>query len=53
LLRITQQELGALAGLSRQALSALQCTGVVRVASSGVRVVSLDGLRTYRAGDSR
>jgi len=56
LLRIPQQELGYLAGLSRQrvnqALLALQSSGVVHVEYGGVRVVSLDGLRTYRAGDN-
>ncbi len=57
LLRITQQELGYLVGLSRQrvneALMALQAAGLVRVEYGGVRVVTLDGLRAYRAGASR
>jgi CRP-like cAMP-binding protein len=52
-LRITQQELGYLVGLSRQrvnrALVALQQAEVVRVEYGGVRVLSLDGLRAYRA----
>ncbi len=52
-LRITQQELGYLVGLSRQrvnrALVALQQAGVVRVEYGGVRVLSLGGLRCYRA----
>jgi CRP-like cAMP-binding protein len=49
LLRITQQELGYLVGLSRQrvneALNALQERGVIRVEYGGVRVVDLDRLR--------
>jgi len=53
LLRITQQELGYLVGLSRQrvneALSALQAAAVIRVEYGGVRVLDLDGLRRYRA----
>jgi CRP-like cAMP-binding protein len=52
-MRITQQELGYLVGLSRQrvnrALLALQQAGVVRVEYGGVRVLSLGGLRGYRA----
>ncbi len=52
-LRITQQELGYLVGLSRQrvnqALDALQAAGVVRVEYGGVRVLSLDALRSYRS----
>ena len=52
-LRITQQELGYLVGLSRQrvnqALDALQAAGVVRVEYGGVRVLSLDALRGYRS----
>ncbi|MEO5846095.1 MAG: Crp/Fnr family transcriptional regulator [Caldimonas sp.] len=52
LLRITQQELGYLVGLSRQrvneALQALQERGVIRVEYGGVTVVDLDGLRTIR-----
>ena len=54
LLRITQQELGYLVGLSRQrvnqALDALQVAGVVRVEYGGVRVLALDALRSYRSG---
>ena len=54
LLRITQQELGYLVGLSRQrvneALHALQAAGVIRVEYGGVRVLDLDALRRYRAG---
>jgi CRP-like cAMP-binding protein len=52
-LRITQQELGYLVGLSRQrvneALAALQAAGVIRVEYGGVRVLALDGLRSYRS----
>ena len=53
LLRITQQELGYLVGLSRQrvneALHALQAAGVIRVEYGGVRVLDLDRLRAYRS----
>jgi CRP/FNR family cyclic AMP-dependent transcriptional regulator len=49
LLRITQQELGYLVGLSRQrvneALRALQAAGVIRVEYGGVRVLDLERLR--------
>ena len=52
LLRITQQELGYLVGLSRQrvneALRALQAAGVIQVEYGGVRVLDLDRLRSYR-----
>ncbi|MBL8314744.1 MAG: Crp/Fnr family transcriptional regulator [Rubrivivax sp.] len=52
LLRITQQELGYLVGMSRQrineALGALQASGVIRVEYGGVRVLDLDRLRGYR-----
>jgi len=52
LLRITQQELGYLVGMSRQrineALSALQAAGVIRIEYGGVRVLDLDRLRGYR-----
>lgn len=52
LLRITQQELGYLVGLSRQrvneALRALQAAGAIRVEYGGVRVLDLDALRRYR-----
>ncbi|MCX7692827.1 MAG: Crp/Fnr family transcriptional regulator [Tepidimonas taiwanensis] len=51
LLRITQQELGYLVGLSRQrvneALHALQQQGLIRIEYGGVRVVDLDRLRRY------
>ncbi len=53
LLRITQQELGYLVGLSRQrvnqALAALQAAGVIRIDYGGVRVLDLERLRGYRA----
>jgi CRP/FNR family transcriptional regulator, cyclic AMP receptor protein len=52
-LRITQQELGYLVGLSRQrvneALAALQGARVIRIEYGGVRVLDLDGLRHYRS----
>ena len=51
LLRITQQELGYLVGLSRQrvneALRTLQAAGVIAVEYGGVRVLDLEGLRGY------
>ncbi|MFI4929796.1 MAG: Crp/Fnr family transcriptional regulator [Burkholderiales bacterium] len=51
LLRITQQELGYLVGLSRQrvnqALQALQDARVIRVEYGGVRVLDLEALRRY------
>jgi CRP-like cAMP-binding protein len=54
MLRITQQELGYLVGLSRQrvneALAALETAQVIRVDYGGVRVLDLDGLRRYRSG---
>jgi len=50
-LRITQQELAWLVGLSRQrvnqALNVLQDEGLIEVAYGGVRVLALDRLRTY------
>jgi CRP-like cAMP-binding protein len=53
-LRITQQELGYLVGLSRQrvneALTALDGAGVIRVEYGGVRVLDLERLRRYAAG---
>ena len=53
-LRITQQELGYLVGLSRQrvneALTALDRVGVIRVEYGGVRVLDLERLRRYAAG---
>jgi len=49
-LRITQQELAYLVGLSRQrvneALRALEDQGVIRVEYGGLRVLSLDALRS-------
>ena len=49
LLRITQQELAYLVGLSRQrvneALTSLQAMGVIRVEYGGLRVLELDALR--------
>jgi len=55
MLRITQQELGYLVGLSRQrvneALRALQAEQVIRVEYGGVRVLDLDRLRQYRSVD--
>jgi CRP/FNR family transcriptional regulator, cyclic AMP receptor protein len=51
LLRITQQELGYLVGLSRQrvneALQALQAAGLIGVEYGGVRVLDLEGLRGF------
>jgi CRP-like cAMP-binding protein len=52
LLRITQQELGYLVGLSRQrvneALSVLQDRGLIRIEYGGVRVLDLAGLQRAR-----
>lgn len=52
LLRITQQELGYLVGLSRQrvneALHALQGRGLIRIEYGGVRVLDLQGLQRVR-----
>jgi CRP-like cAMP-binding protein len=52
LLRITQQELGYLVGLSRQrvneALASLEAGGVIAVEYGGVRVIDLERLRGYR-----
>ena len=52
LLRITQQELGYLVGLSRQrvneALRALQTRGLIRIEYGGVRVLDLAGLQGAR-----
>ena len=49
-LRITQQELGYLVGLSRQrvneALAALEAQGTIRVEYGGVRVLDLQALRS-------
>jgi CRP-like cAMP-binding protein len=51
-LRITQQELGYLVGLSRQrvneALASLEGAGVIVVEYGGVRVADLERLRRYR-----
>ncbi len=51
LLRITQQELGYLVGLSRQrvneALRTLQTRGLIRVEYGGVRVIHVQGLQRY------
>jgi CRP/FNR family transcriptional regulator, cyclic AMP receptor protein len=50
MLRITQQELAYLVGLSRQrvneALSALQEQGIIRVEYGGLRILDLQALRT-------
>lgn len=52
LLRITQQELGYLVGLSRQrvneALHTLQREGVIRIEYGGLRVLDLERLRGWR-----
>ena len=54
LLRITQQELAYLVGLSRQrvneALRTLQARGAIAVEYGGVRVLDLEALRTRRRG---
>jgi CRP/FNR family transcriptional regulator, cyclic AMP receptor protein len=54
LLRITQQELGYLVGLSRQrvneALHALQERGLIRIEYGGVRVLDLAALRRHMHG---
>ena len=50
ILRITQQELAYLVGLSRQrvneALSTLQSQGVIRIEYGGLRVMNLEALRS-------
>jgi CRP/FNR family transcriptional regulator, cyclic AMP receptor protein len=55
-LRITQQEIGYLVGLSRQrvneALRVLQAQGLIRVEYGGVRVLDLAGLRSYRPDEA-
>ena len=55
LLRITQQELGYLVGLSRQrvneALHTLQGLGLIRIEYGGLRVLDLDGLRQQLGAD--
>ena len=52
-LRITQQELAWLVGLSRQrvneALNALQAAALIRIEYGGLRVLDLPALRVYRA----
>lgn len=52
MLRITQQELAYLVGLSRQrvneALTRLDAQGLIRVEYGGVRVLNLDALRSQR-----
>jgi CRP-like cAMP-binding protein len=52
LLRITQQELGYLVGLSRQrvneALKSLQGAELIRIEYGGLRVLDLEGLRRYQ-----
>jgi CRP/FNR family transcriptional regulator, cyclic AMP receptor protein len=54
LLRITQQELGYLVGLSRQrvneALHALQAAGLIHVEYGGLRVLDLERLRGFGLG---
>ena len=49
-LRITQQELAYLVGLSRQrvneSLTSLQAQGMIRVEYGGLRVLSIDALRS-------
>ena len=54
ILRITQQELAYLVGLSRQrvneALSALQAQGSIRIEYGGLRVLDLAGLRSTVLG---
>ena len=51
-LRITQQELAYLVGLSRQrvnvALQALEAAGAIRIEYGGLRVLNLDALRQSR-----
>jgi CRP/FNR family transcriptional regulator, cyclic AMP receptor protein len=53
LLRITQQDLADLVGLSRQrvneALAALHAAGLIAVEYGGVKVLDLEGLRRYAA----
>ena len=57
ILRITQQELAYLVGLSRQrvneALSALQAQGSLRVEYGGLRVLDLPGLRSTVVGSKK
>ena len=53
LLRITQQELAYLVGLSRQrvneALRALQAQGAIRVEYGGLRILAIEALRQHRS----
>ena len=53
-LRITQQELAYLVGLSRQrvyeALAALEAQGAIRVEYGGLRILDLAALRTSSTG---
>ena len=53
-LRITQQELGYVVGLSRQrvnqALKALDAAAVIRIEYGGLRVLDLERLRGYGRG---
>ena len=53
ILRITQQELAYLVGLSRQrvneAVRTLQRAGVIRIEYGGLRVLNLDALRGFRS----
>ena len=55
-LRITQEELGYLVGLSRQrtneALRSLQASGLIRVEYGGVRVLSHEALDNHREADT-
>ena len=55
MLRITQQELGYLVGLSRQrvneSLRTLQAAQLIRVEYGGVRVLDLARLRTWTADE--
>jgi CRP/FNR family transcriptional regulator, cyclic AMP receptor protein len=57
LLRITQQELGYLVGLSRQrvneALHALQALDLIRIEYGGLRVLDLEGLRRKLQAEAR
>jgi len=54
MLRITQQELAWLVGLSRQrvneSMRALQAAGLIRIEYGGVRVLDLAALRAYQPG---
>jgi CRP/FNR family transcriptional regulator, cyclic AMP receptor protein len=56
-LRITQQELAYLVGLSRQrvneALTTLQAQGIIRVEYGGLRVLDIGALRSSIFGDKK